>query len=45
VFYTPHFTNVKYDDIQQSKEEVLRKMFLNEAANIDDLKFSHATVS
>lgn len=45
VFYTPHFTNVKYDDIQQNKEEVLRKMFSNESANIDDLKFAPGSVS
>ena len=34
VFYQPHYSNVKYDDSQHKKEEVLRKVFFKESAKL-----------
>lgn len=36
VFYQPHYNNVKYDDTQQKKEEVLRKIFFKESSKVED---------
>jgi hypothetical protein len=38
VFYQPHYNNVKYDDNNGKKEEVLRKIFFKESSKVDDAR-------
>jgi UDP-N-acetylenolpyruvoylglucosamine reductase len=40
VFHQPHYNNVKYDDSQPKKDDVLKKHFFRESSKLEDQRGS-----
>lgn len=45
VFYQPHYNNVKYDETNQKKEEVLKKVFFKESSKMEDERKNNGPLS